>query len=47
MADFATSSHPAVQAQLDRLARLSLGGDRLGLARIAVLLDRLGRPQDA
>jgi dihydrofolate synthase/folylpolyglutamate synthase len=47
MADFATSSHPAVQAQLDRLAALSLGGDRLGLARITVLLDRLGRPQDA
>ena len=47
MADFATSAHPAVQTQLDRLALLSFGGDRLGLARIAVLLDRLGRPQDA
>jgi dihydrofolate synthase/folylpolyglutamate synthase len=47
MADFATSAHPAVQAQLDRLALLSPVGDRLGLARIAVLLDRLGRPQDA
>ena len=33
--DFATSEHPAVQRQLDRLAALSLGGDRLG------------RPQDA
>ena len=47
MADFAISSHPAVQAQLDRLALLSLGGDRLGLDRITRLLDRLGRPQDA
>jgi dihydrofolate synthase/folylpolyglutamate synthase len=47
MADFATSTHPAVQAQLDRLATLSSGGDRLGLERIAELLDRLGRPQDA
>ncbi|MEO5611709.1 MAG: folylpolyglutamate synthase/dihydrofolate synthase family protein [Sphingomicrobium sp.] len=47
MADFATSSHPAVQAQLDRLALLSFGGDRLGLDRITRLLDRLGRPQDA
>jgi dihydrofolate synthase/folylpolyglutamate synthase len=45
--DFATSSHPAVQAQLDRLGRLSLGGDRLGLERISELLDRLGRPQDS
>ena len=47
MADFATSTHPGVQAQLDRLAALSLGGDRLGLDRIAQLLERLGRPQDA
>jgi dihydrofolate synthase/folylpolyglutamate synthase len=47
MADFAKSTHPAVQAQLDRLALLSLGGDRLGLDRITQLLDRLGRPQDA
>ena len=47
MADFARSAHPAVQAQLDRLAYLSSGGDRLGLDRIAQLLDRLGRPQDA
>jgi dihydrofolate synthase/folylpolyglutamate synthase len=47
MADFATSSHPAVQAQLDRLAILSPAGDRLGLERITALLERLDRPQDA
>ena len=46
MADFARSTHPGVQAQLDRLAKLSPAGDRLGLERIATLLDRLGRPQD-
>lgn len=44
--DFARSSHPDVQAQLDRLAKLSPAGDRLGLERIRQLLDRLGRPQD-
>ena len=47
MPDFARSTDPAVQAQLDRLSLLSPGGDRLGLDRIAHLLDRLGRPQDA
>jgi dihydrofolate synthase/folylpolyglutamate synthase len=47
MADFARSAHPRVQAQLDRLSKLSPAGDRLGLERISVLLDRLGRPQDA
>ncbi|MFP5329147.1 MAG: bifunctional folylpolyglutamate synthase/dihydrofolate synthase [Alphaproteobacteria bacterium] len=46
MADFARSDSSAVQAQLDRLALLSPGGDRLGLDRITRLLDRLGRPQD-
>src|SRR6478672_6025492 len=46
MADFARSAHPGVQAQLDRLSKTSPVGDRLGLERIAVLLDRLGRPQD-
>ena len=46
MADFARSAHPGVQAQLDRLSMLSPAGDRLGLERIAALLDRLGRPQD-
>ena len=44
MADFAVSSDPAVQAQLDRLATLSPGADILGLERITVLLDRLGNP---
>ena len=47
MPDFARSDDPAVQAQLDRLAQLSPGGDRLGLDRITRLFDRLGRPQDA
>ena len=44
--DFARSSNPDVQAQLDRLAKLSPAGDRLGLDRIRELLERLGRPQD-
>jgi dihydrofolate synthase/folylpolyglutamate synthase len=47
MADFARSTNPEVQAQLDRLSKLSPAGDRLGLERIAALLDRLGRPQDS
>src|SRR5215217_7516575 len=47
MADFARSTHPAVQSQLDRLSTLSPAGDRLGLERVSELLDRLGRPQDA
>ena len=46
MADFARSAHPGVQAQLDRLSKTSPLGDRLGLDRIAALLDRLDRPQD-
>jgi dihydrofolate synthase/folylpolyglutamate synthase len=46
MADFARSTDPDVQAQLDRLSMLSPAGDRLGLERISELLDRLGRPQD-
>lgn len=46
MADFARSAHPAVQAQLDRLSKLSPAGDRLGLERIVAVLERLGRPQD-
>jgi dihydrofolate synthase/folylpolyglutamate synthase len=46
MPDFARSADGRVQAQLDRLSLLSPGGDRLGLARITSLLDRLGRPHD-
>jgi dihydrofolate synthase/folylpolyglutamate synthase len=46
MADFARSAHPGVQAQLDRLSMLSPAGDRLGLERIAAVLERLGRPQE-
>ena len=46
MADFARSTHAGVQSQLDRLSKLSPAGDRLGLERIGVVLDRLGRPQD-
>lgn len=46
MADFARSDHARVQSQLDRLARSSPAGDRLGLERISRLLDRLSRPQD-
>jgi dihydrofolate synthase/folylpolyglutamate synthase len=41
MPDHATSTDPAVQAQLDRLTMLSPGKDILGLGRIATLLDRL------
>ena len=47
MADGARSDHPAVQHQLDRLAARPLAGDTLGLERITVLLDRLGRPQES
>jgi dihydrofolate synthase / folylpolyglutamate synthase len=46
MADFARSTHPQVQAQLDRLSMLSPAGDRLGLDRIGAVLERLGRPHD-
>lgn len=44
MKDFAASSDPAVQAQLDRLAALSLPQGRLGLETIHELLARLGDP---
>jgi dihydrofolate synthase/folylpolyglutamate synthase len=47
MPDHATSTHPAVQAQLDRLATLSPGADVLGLDRITRLLARLGDPHRA
>lgn len=42
--DFATSSDPAVQRQLDRLAALSVPQGRLGLGTIRALLDRLDNP---
>ena len=45
MRDFAVSDDPAVQAQLDRLAALSLPQGRFGLETIHALLDRLGNPQ--
>lgn len=44
MPDHAVSTHPRVQAQLDRLTALSPGADILGLDRIARLLDRIGNP---
>lgn len=44
MKDFATSDHPQVKAQLDRLAQLSVPDGRLGLDTIRALLDRLGNP---
>ena len=44
MKDFAASEDPAVQAQLDRLAALSLPQGRLGLEVIHALLARLGDP---
>ncbi len=46
MRDFATSDSPAVQAQLDRLAALSLPEGRFGLETIRTLLARLGNPQN-
>lgn len=46
MPDGARSTHPGVQAQLDRLMRLGPGTDVLGLDRIGRLLDRLGNPQE-
>jgi dihydrofolate synthase/folylpolyglutamate synthase len=45
MPDFATSDSPAVQAQLERLAALSLPEGRFGLETIRALLARLGDPQ--
>ena len=44
MRDFAVSDDPAVQAQLDRLAALSLPQGRYGLETIRELLRRLGDP---
>ncbi len=42
--DFGRSDDPRVQAQLDRLAKLSVPQGRLGLETIRTLLDRLGNP---
>ncbi|MGZ8312733.1 MAG: bifunctional folylpolyglutamate synthase/dihydrofolate synthase, partial [Allosphingosinicella sp.] len=47
MMDFAVSSDPEVQRQLDRLGRLAPVVDGLGLERIAALLGRLGNPERA
>ena len=47
MIDFAASDDPAVQAQLDRLAALSLPQGRIGIDAIRELLARLGDPQRA
>jgi len=44
MPDHATSSHAAVQRQLDRLWALGPGADILGLSRITALLERIGNP---
>ena len=44
MRDFGRSDNPAVQAQLDRLAALSLPQGRLGLETILALMERLGNP---
>ncbi len=44
MRDFATSDSPRVQAQLNRLAALSLPQGRFGLETIHALLARLGNP---
>ncbi|APG63006.1 hypothetical protein LPB140_09620 [Sphingorhabdus lutea] len=44
MADYAKSTNPLVQHQLDRLWNLSPGKDVLGLERITILLERLGNP---
>ncbi len=46
MKDFATSDDPAVQAQLDRLAALSLPQGRFGLETITAMCTRLGDPQN-
>lgn len=45
MRDFATSDSAAVQAQLDRLAALTVPDGRLGLETMRALLTRLGNPE--
>ncbi|MFM7350290.1 MAG: bifunctional folylpolyglutamate synthase/dihydrofolate synthase [Erythrobacter sp.] len=47
MRDFGKSDDPRVQAQLDRLGRLSLPQGRLGLDTIRALMERLGNPHRA
>jgi dihydrofolate synthase/folylpolyglutamate synthase len=44
MPDFATSTSPQVQRQLDRLWALGPGADTLGLGTVTALLARLGDP---
>ncbi len=45
MKDFATSDSAAVQAQLDRLAALTVPDGRLGLETMRALLVRMGNPE--
>ena len=45
MKDFGRSDDPRVQAQLDRLAGLSVPQGRLGLETIRAMMDRLGDPE--
>jgi dihydrofolate synthase/folylpolyglutamate synthase len=45
MPDHASSDHPLVQRQLERLGTLSPGQDVLGLERITELAARLGNPE--
>ena len=47
MRDFATSTHPGVQTQLNRLGALSLPSGRFGLEVIHELLARIGNPHKA
>ena len=42
--DFGHSDDPRVQAQLDRLAQLSVPQGRFGLQTITAMMDRLGNP---
>ena len=44
MGDFGRSDDPRVQAQLDRLAALSLPQGQFGLDTICALMERLGNP---
>ncbi|XUU60233.1 bifunctional folylpolyglutamate synthase/dihydrofolate synthase [Erythrobacter sp. HA6-11] len=44
MNDFGRSDDPQVQAQLDRLAALSVPQGRLGLETITAMMERLGNP---